>query len=373
MKVFLASASFERTYGGPAYSVSRLARALAEGGADVGLWAPDGSAMTSDLLHDQGHMAGIAPLGGNLQTAIDTFGTPDLFHDSGIWLPHNQSVARQARQLDRPRVVSTRGMLAPWAMRHKWLKKRIAWMLYQRRNLASASALHATSDAEADDVAACNLGVTVANIPNGIDMPDDAATTQESTASKAPLKAVFVGRLHPVKGLPTALQAWADQRPEGWELILAGPDEDGHRAVLEKEIARLNLGSSVKLIGAVDNQAKARLLRNASLFILPSHSESFGMVVAEALSFGLPVLTTQGVPWPDLERIDCGWRVPVNDSAALATVLTTATSLPVATRAAMGQRGLELVRSQFSWVSVAQRFLSLYASVVNDPTRKASS
>lgn len=373
MKVFLASASFDRTYGGPAYSVSRLARALADGGAEVGLWAPDGSALTSDLLREQGHTTGITPLGGNLQAAVGRFGVPDLFHDSGIWLPHNQAVARLARQLGRPRVVSTRGMLAPWALRHKWLKKRIAWMLYQRRNLASASALHATSDAEADDVSNCRLRVTVTQIPNGIDMPEDAAGTQKDTASDAPLKAVFVGRLHPVKGLPTALQAWAEQRPQGWELILAGPDEAGYRAVLEKEITHLNLGGSVKLIGAVDNPAKASLLRTASLFILPSHSESFGMVVAEALSFGLPVLTTQGVPWPDLERIDCGWRVPANDSAALATALTIATSLPIATRAAMGQRGLELVRSQFSWVSVAQRFLSLYASVANDPTRKASS
>jgi len=312
------------------------------------------------------------PLVGSLQAAIGRFGTPDLFHDSGIWLPHNQAVARLARQLQRPRVVSTRGMLAPWALQHKRMKKRLAWMLYQRRNLASASALHATSEAEAADVEACHLGVSVANIPNGIDMPDDGAIGGRAPGTVAPRTAVFVGRLHPVKGLPTALQAWAETRPEGWQLLLAGPDEAGYRAVLERDIARLELGDSVRLIGAVDGEAKADLLRAASLFILPSHSERFGMVVAEALSFGLPVLTTEGVPWPDLERFDCGWRLPVGDSAALAAVLAIATTLPCATLAAMGQRGLDLVRDQFGWVSVAQRFLSLYASVASGPSKKAS-
>ncbi|MDF1722290.1 MAG: glycosyltransferase [Minwuia sp.] len=371
MKLLLASASFERAYGGPAYSVSGLAKALALAGAEVGIWAPDGSAVSSDLLREQGTMPGIVPLAGDLRSAVVAFGTPDLFHDSGIWLPHNQAVTRMATHLDRPRVVSTRGMLAPWALRHKWLKKRVAWLLYQRRNLATAAALHATSDAEAADVAACHLGVTVANIPNGIDMPVAQPAPQNATGGIR--TAVFVGRLHPVKGLPTALQAWADTRPEGWELLLAGPDEAGYRAVLEKEITRLDLGGSVRLLGAVDGQAKADLLNSASLFVLPSHSESFGMVVAEALSFGVPVLTTRGVPWPDLERIDCGWRVPVNDAPALAAALDKATSLPVATRTAMGQRGRDLVRSQFSWDSVAEQFLTLYASLNSGSIRKARS
>ena len=369
MRIFMSSGSFSRSYGGPAYSVSRLGRALADAGAEVGLWAPDGSAATSDVITGP-VAAGVTAdrlqrLDGTLAEALSGFGRPDVIHDSGLWWSHNHAISRHALQAGIPVVVSTRGMLAPWARAHKRWRKIVAWHHYQRRDLKRAAAVHATSPEEADHVAAASPGHIAILIPNGVDLPPDeatAATAPGSAPRRAPRRALFLGRLHPVKGLPLALEAWDRIRPAGWQLEFAGPDENGYRAVLEEIIANRGLQDIVRFSGPVDGPAKTALFQSSDLFILPSHSESFGMVVAEALAHGLPVVTTDAVPWPDLERLNCGWRAPVNVDA-LAAVLSVATGLSAPDRAAMGARGLELVRTDFSWESVAQRFLDLYSSV----------
>ena len=116
MKVFIAGTSLLPSYGGPAFSVSRLATALTEAGAEVGLWAPDQSAGFTSLLAAQ---SSVRRLTGTEAEALDSFGEPDILHDNGIWRPHNHRLAALAESHDIPRVVSTRGMLEPWAINHK--------------------------------------------------------------------------------------------------------------------------------------------------------------------------------------------------------------------------------------------------------------
>ena len=130
MKVFLAGTSLRSAYGGPARSVSRLAQALAEARVEVGLWAPDQSSPTTPFLSAD---SPVQRLIGTAAEALNWFGKPDVVHDNGMWLPHNHGLAELSSTRNTPRVVSTRGMLEPWAVCHKRLKKRIAWWLYQRR------------------------------------------------------------------------------------------------------------------------------------------------------------------------------------------------------------------------------------------------
>ena len=361
VKVFVAGTSFKAAYGGPAYSVSRLAAALAEDGMKVGLWAPDGSAMDAPIALEPG----VEPLAGSLDAAFQSFGAPDLVHDNGLWLAHNHRLATLAHRRRIPRIVSTRGMLEPWARKHKGLKKSVAWPLYQRRDLARCAMLHATTLAEADNLRAFSIGVPVTVIPNGADIPDATKLeTLRQTSASTPLRtAVFLGRLYPVKGLPMLVEAWRRVRPSGWRLRIAGPDEAGHRAEIARAVRDAGLDEVIAFEGPVTGDAKTELFASADLFILPTHSESFGMAIAEALAHGVPVLTTEAAPWPELESSNSGWRVA-------ATVEGVTTGLRESTRHSreslrqMGGNGREFVSERLDWRRIAIQFRDAYRSVL---------
>jgi glycosyltransferase involved in cell wall biosynthesis len=353
MKLLMTATSLDAAYGGPAFSVSQLAAALGEAGVEIGLWSADGSVVGANLLAPD---ARVRRLSGDLRQAAAAFG-PEVVHDNGLWLPHNHQVAGLAQAAGWPRVVSTRGMLEPWAVRHKRWKKAAAWRLYQHRDVQRADALHATAEAEAANLAAMRLRPPVHTIPNGVDLPELAPDREAGDA--APMTAVFLGRLYPVKGLPMLVEAWAQVRPAGWRLVLAGPDEAGHQREVEAAVAAGGLQDAVTLPGPVSGLAKADLLQGADLFVLPSHSESFGMALAEALSHGAPVLTTTAVPWPALETRQCGWRVPPTVEG-LAEGLRVATARDRPTLRAMGAAGRELIAAEYGWPRIASAFVALY-------------
>ena len=358
MKVFIAGTSFEPDYGGPAVSVSRLATAVAGAGAKVALWAPDGSAVTSDAVPRPA--PGMTCLGGSLEEALSTIGAIDIIHDNGLWLPHNHRIAALATRRGIARVVSIRGMLEPWAIRHKRVKKAIAWRLYQKRDLMKAALLHTTSKPEARGLSAYGLDCPVVTIPNGAGLPDlrDKSSGPPVHSGKTKV-ALFLGRIHPVKGLPMLIEAWSRLRPEGWRLRIAGPDVNGHRAEVEALAARHGLAGTVSFPGPVDGDAKANEYRAASIFVLPTHSENFGMVVAEALSYGVPVLTTHGAPWQELETERCGWWVaPAVES--LLSGLAEATSAAPDTLIEMGRRGRALIAARYGWGPIAGQFMAAY-------------
>ena len=364
MRVLITATSLRPAYGGPAFSVSQLAAALAARGLETGLWAADGSAPGAELLLAA---AKVERLDGPLE-ATAAF-APDVIHDNGLWLPHNHRVAMLARDIGVPRLVSTRGMLEPWAIRHKGLKKKLAWGLYQRRDLARASALHTTAEAEAANLQAFGLGVPVVTIPNGVDLPEVAASSPRRDGETR--TALFLGRLYPVKGLPMLIEAWSRVRPPGWRLVIAGPDEAGHQAVLEAAVAAAGLAEVVSFTGAVEGEAKASLLRDADFLVLPSHSESFGMVVAEALAHGTPVLTTTAAPWPTLEQRRCGWR-SAPTPGAIAEVLGEATSCDRSTLQAMGAAGRAFVAETLGWDRIAGEFVALYERLMRAHGRAAA-
>src|SRR5207248_3046583 len=129
--------------------------------------------------------------------------------------------------------------------------------------------------------------------------------------------ALFLGRIHPIKGLSLIIDAWAKLRPRKWQLQIAGPDEVGYRAELEKIVSAVSLSGAVHFSGPVHGEAKDRAFANADLFILPSFSESFGMVIGEALAHGVPVLTTTKTPWSKIAAEGCGWSVAPTSAGVL--------------------------------------------------------
>jgi glycosyltransferase involved in cell wall biosynthesis len=290
---------------------------------------------------------------------------PALLHDHGLWLPSNVLAAFAAARHEIPLVISTRGMLTGWALRHNRWKKRLAWWGYQRWVLQQAALFHVTSQEEVDALRDLGFDQPAAIIPNGVPLPNLADLKGKEAGSR---RVLFLSRLHPKKGLPMLLEAWAEVRPVGWTLELMGPSEDGHRAELEVQARRLGLSDQIHFAGPVSDDEKWNVYRRADLFVLPTYSENFGIVVAEALAAGVPAITTTGAPWEDLEARDCGWWVDP-EAGEIADALREATALEPAEREAMGRRGRRLVEEQYSWPGVAERMVAAYRWTLDERSR----
>ncbi len=355
MRILHTVASLRPETGGPARSVPGLAKASGEQGLEIHVWSPEIPAGYLD-------MAGFHLHRGTLEDALDEMANPDLIHDHGLWLPVNHRVARVAQQRSIKRLISPRGMLEPWALDHKKWKKRAAWWLYQRRDLQDACMLHATADSEARQFQRLGLTNPVIVIPNGVDLPTPTAHRQPHAG---PRTALFLSRIHAKKGLPLLVDAWAKVRPAGWRMVVAGPDEDGHRREIETMVAEAGLSASWEFTGPLEGGEKHRIYQQAALFILPTYSENFGIAVAEALSYRIPVITTTGAPWQGLVDQQCGWWVEPQAST-IAVALAKATSTEPVELEAMGDRGFEWVKSEFAWAGISKRMADAYESL---PTR----
>ncbi|MEF2554101.1 glycosyltransferase [Aurantimonas sp. A2-1-M11] len=352
-------ASVDDEAAGPSYSVTALGAALRRRGVDcavmaVGRRSPEPGLQIFDQDMARMPVASRLMVSGGLTRALDAAAEQGaVLHCHGLWLMPNIYPARAARRHGVPMVVSPRGMLGPEAMAFSTTRKKAMWWLMQRRALQSVHCFHATSEAELNDVRRMGLTAPVAVIPNGIDIPE---------GDPAPERTVLhLGRLHPKKGIDRLVAAWARVAPRhpDWQMRIVGPSEQGFRDVLKRQVRELGaprVTFDVPLYGA----AKWDAYRRAGLFVLPTLNENFGMVVAEALATGVPVISTRGAPWPGLETKRCGWWVE-HGPEAMAAALDAALSLPDATRASMGTRGREWMRSDFGWDGIASQMARVYA------------
>jgi glycosyltransferase involved in cell wall biosynthesis len=272
-----------------------------------------------------------------------------LLHDHGQWLPLNRFSAAAARRHRLKRIVSPRGMLTPWALNHKRLPKKIAWLLFGRSDFLTAALLHATSQQEADEFRALGARQPIALIPNGVDHHDQPPNPPDKTRTM-----LFLSRLHPKKGVAELVAAWRAVRPAGWRLVLAGPDEARMLDSLQ-----LCAADTITYVGEVDGDEKWCLLRSAAVTVLPSYSENFGVVVAESLMAGTPAIATLGTPWQSLEELRCGWWIPMTADSLQCTIrAATATDLEALTE--MGRRGRDHAITSFTWPAIGAQMTSVY-------------
>lgn len=283
-----------------------------------------------------------------------------LIQNHGLWLPVNHWVSRFAHKHRIALIAQPHGMLEPWAMNHKAWKKRLAWNLYQCRDLESAAVLHATAEQEAESFRQLGLRPPIAIIPNGTDLPE---WRDRAYPKGTPRKMLFLSRIHPVKGLLNLVQAWQIVKPTGWKMIIAGPDEGGHQKIVEAAIQQAGLQEDFEFTGSVYGDDKEALYRSADVFVLPTFSENFGLVVAEALACGVPAITTKGAPWQGLHTHRCGWWIDIGVEPLVAA-LREATTLPPDTLRDMGRRGRAYVERDFGWPGIAQQMLSVYRWVL---------
>jgi glycosyltransferase involved in cell wall biosynthesis len=289
-----------------------------------------------------------------------------LVHDHGIWSQSNWAAAHAAQRARKPYVLSPRGMLEPWALEYKATKKRIAWMLYQRDIVNNAALMVATSAEECENIKKLLPKMPVAIVPNGVSWPP--VLQREFGLKHGSRRLLFMSRVHPKKNILGLVRAWHMVLNSGaapdWVLQIAGPDELRHTAQVSELVEALGLSAKVELLGSVNEQSKAAVMGAAHALILPSFSENFGVVVAEGMAHGLPVIATTGTPWASLHQHDCGWWVEPSDTA-LADAISQCTSLSDQARTEMGQRGRRFARESFSWQGIGESMASVYDWVLD--------
>lgn len=285
----------------------------------------------------------------------------DLVHLRGLWAFSSYAASR-IRRTGVPLLISPEGMLDPWALSQSSVKKRIALHIFEAENLRRARVLHALSQSEAGHIRDFGLRNPIAIIPNGVDLP--LSLTSRDRAH-APRILLFLGRIHPKKGLAELIEAWAGAlsiAPElrrTWQVHIAGWDDGGHEEGLRERVRRLGLEDTIIFLGSLYGEVKDRALRSASAFILPSHGEGLPISALEAAAYGLPLFLTRHCNLP--EFIDGGVTVQIEpDPSLLARELAAQLVLDYTLHEAAGAKAREIAAQRFSWSSIVDQYLLLY-------------
>lgn len=292
---------------------------------------------------------------------------PDVVHINGCWQPQLLFFQRAAQSLRIPVVLSTHGMLEPWIVkRHYWTRKWPAIQLYQRGLVKRADCLHATADTEKDNLLRLGWNPRIVVIPNAVNIEELPLKDNWRTKRRI----VFMSRLHVKKGIELLLEALSYLKPhlDSYEVIIAGEGESHYVETLKKAAISFGLSEVVKFVGGIYGAEKVCLLQSADFFVLPTYSENFGIVVAEALACGTPVITTHGTPWKELEDFACGWYIQVGVNS-LKNTLREAMSVTEEEIETMGRNGRRLIEERFATSIVAGKFLEQYkAAMCKTPT-----
>jgi glycosyltransferase involved in cell wall biosynthesis len=284
----------------------------------------------------------------------------DIFHGSGLWQYPVHAMAKVALKRNIPYIISPHGMLEPWSLNSGKLKKKIALKFFQWDDLALSDCIHATSEMEADNIRKLGFKNPMAIIPNGIDLKEFPLNKPISNKSRFTI--LFLSRIHPKKGIEFLIEAW-DRLSGGlrneWQIKIAGNGDSVYIASLQQLIKNKRLEKEISIIGPQFGNDKIKTYQDADLFVLPTYSENFGIVIAEALACGIPVITTKGTPWEELNIFKAGWWIDIGVEP-LASALTEALQLSIVNRQMMGQNGRRLILEKYSIESVVLKLIQLY-------------
>lgn len=298
---------------------------------------------------------------------------PDVVHINCCWLPQIALVTQwtytwKKRLLSIPNCESVKigltphGMLEPWIIeRNYWTRKLPTILLYQRRAVKLCDFVIATSEEEQKHLLQLGWNRNVSLIQNGIDVE----AVKVKTTWRKPKELLFMSRIHPKKGLELLFDAMSRIPSPCFHLTVAGTGDVDYISDLKNKVSSLNLSGQVSFVGAVYGEQKWKLIRDADILVLPSYSENYGLIVAEALASGTPVITTKGTPWRSLVEHSCGWWI-APDVAELTSVLMDCINKSEVEMTVMGTKARILAEID---CAVSQKVADLYQLYLSKNTQ----
>ena len=362
--------SLAEQHGGPSKSVHALCSALARCGHSVDLFATDPAAAPAGDQQLDGYLrvrtfrrdwpGRLCPSSGLRQALMTT--PAAVVHHHSLWLRTLHYANRSTGCL----VLSPRGMMSVWAWHHRPWRKRFARWFVHPGAFDAVRGWHATSVEEENEIRALGFTQPVCVAPNGVDAPSaqECAESLEHWHNACPETAqrpvaLFYSRFHRKKRVLELIDTWIQHAPADWLLLLAGIPQDYTPEALEEHARRRSAAGRVRAFNSLGRPPPYAV---ASLFVLPSHNENFGLVVAEAMAHGVPVLVTDTTPWKEVSRRDLGWCVPWEDYSRALAQATAEGPERLRTRGALAR---DWAVQQFSWDKSAKLLAEFYAKLTS--------
>src|SRR2546426_4611047 len=361
MRVLHVTPSFypALVYGGPTYSVYALCRSLVGQRCQIRVLTTDANGPNAvldvDTREDVEVSAGlrvrychrvadvsISPA--LLRVLVRYSSWADVVHLTAVYSFPTIPTLLVCKMLGKPLVWSPRGMLQRWkGTKRPHLKA--AWDRTCKTAAPKRLVLHVTSEQEARESESRLHGVQSVVIPNGVEVPSGVMPRNDGHN----LRFAYLGRLDPKKGIENLIRAYDMIRDTlgHASLVIAGDGDKLYTEQLKCQIQERHLAHTVRMIGPVSGDTKRQFFETTDVLIIPSHTENFGLVVAEALAHGVPVIASRGTPWSRVEEIGCGLWVD-NDPETLADAIKSVSAMPLRE---MGSRGRKWMEREYAWDS----------------------
>ena len=297
------------------------------------------------------------------KTVVDLLDSvrPDIVHVNCCWTPDCAMIQRLAQKRGYKVVLTPHGMLEPWIIkRHYWTRKVPALWLYQKAAVQRANCVQATAESERDNLLKLGYNSNIKVVRLGI----DAESIEMKRSWKKSRQILFLSRVHVKKGINFLVEAADVLRNElqGYKILVAGEGDADYVEAMKRMICDRGLQDIVQLIGGVYGDEKWRLFQTSDFFVLPTHSENFGLAIAESLASGTPVITTVGTPWSDLNSSEAGAWIEIGTEPLVET-LRRFLSLTEDELETMGRNGRKLIETKYSAHVMAEQMMEVYKSV----------
>lgn len=290
----------------------------------------------------------------------------DLIHIHALF-SYPATIAMSIARIQKiPYVQQPHGLLCEWSLQQSRLKKQLYLSLIERSNLKHSRRMIVTSVMEDREVKPLNLGVAQSLVPIGLSLPPTIPNAREQLRKQLQLPdhqpiILFLSRLHEKKGLDYLIPALG-QLKEPFTFVLAGSGTADYEREVEQLLIKAGIHNRTVRPGFVTGEFKNLLLQGSDIFALTSHSESFGVVVLEAMAAGLTTVLTPGVALASMLQEHQVGYVPDLEVNAIATTLKHCLDRPDQV-SAIGQKARQLILNTYTWERIAAQLIQLYQSI----------